>query len=180
MHRGWTSTVGLLVVLWACGDEPPAPSSGSAWSVRGAHAPYELTFDAAWRPVDLRAHNRFAEVSAEHEAGLTLMVLPQPHDAERATLDEVVALKDDQLRDLRDALAEITVRRQGPIYLDGGPAFSILADARDGPRSLSLALTYLVRDGWSYQIVAWAPREARQTLHRELDRLLSTWQGTAR
>jgi hypothetical protein len=185
--RAHLVTLWQLATLLGCDGaktSQPAPPDGM-WRHISEIAPYQLTLADAWQREDIATVNAHADLAASMGGELLLVVIPQRLPAQQMGEGEeaqaptdATTLKDLSIELLREQTPDFTLEREGPVVLDNTPGHVVWAEGMSEDARVQYLLTYVVRDGWGFQIVAVAPADQEKRLADEVDRALRAWRFT--
>lgn len=171
----------LLLVTFAfgCESEPKSATPEVPIQFQSSQAPYRLTLAHPWKTTTADALNTFADLAANYNDTLYMIVIPQKLPAiPGVDPPDALALKRASLAVLEEKLHGFTIDRQGPIKLDNELGQSVFAHGQSEKQQIQYVATYVTRGEWGFQIVGWGPSDKSPLLIVEMDRILTSWKFT--
>lgn len=162
-----------------CESEPKVATPEAPVVFQSNQAPYALTLAHPWKITSAAALNTFADLAANYDDTLYVIVIPQKLPAiPGVDPPDALALKRASLAVLEEKLKGFTIDRQGPIKLDNELGQSVFAHGQSEQHQVQYVATYVTRGDWGFQIVGWGPSEKSPLLIVEMDRILTSWKFT--
>ncbi|RAL25338.1 hypothetical protein DL240_03765 [Lujinxingia litoralis] len=159
----------------ACKGCDPQGVDAPPWRVEGERAPYALSFPASWIAEPPHSINPHAEVAASLNDTLFFMVIPQKLPT--FPTPDVFELQRLGIDTLDQAVDNLIIDRQSPIRLDGIEGLSVIARGELDGDPVRYINAYLVRDGYGFQLIAFASDEHSEALITEVDAILASWKN---
>lgn len=149
-------------------DKPPEP-----WLFQSTAAPYLMTMPGAWVREGVEDINAYADFAASFDESLYLIVIPQ--ELPVFPMPDVQTFKSASVELLRENLDDFRIERQGSIILDGYDGQTVFIKGLVVGEAIQYIATYVTRDDWGYQIIAWAPVLKERELIEHVDAILTSW-----
>jgi hypothetical protein len=172
LHIALTTISCLFFSVVAC-DRSPRQTSPEPWPFQSAAGRYEVTMPGGWLTEATDEINPYADFAASLDDSLFIIVIPQ--ELPVFPMPDVQAFKAASVELLRENLEEFRIERQGSIILDGHDGQSVFVKGLVLGEPIQYIATYVTRDDWGYQIIAWAPAVRERILIEQVDAILTSW-----
>ncbi|MBA2661363.1 MAG: hypothetical protein H0U74_03660 [Bradymonadaceae bacterium] len=178
-QRTHTALLLLATLLGAGCNRSPAPElTVEPWAHTGAQAPYALTVPGYWKSEDPKALNTYADFAASLDETLYLIAIPQKLPT--FPIPDARAVKSASMEMMQEAVAEISIERQGDVMLDDVLGVTVFFKGTVAGERIQYITTYITQAGWGYQIIAWGPAELERRLIEQIDAVLNGWKFSTR
>lgn len=170
--------LGLLVLVIAVVSSGCDACQGSTeepppWRFESETAPYEVIFPPEWSAEPPDQLNPYADVAAHRDNEFFFMIIPQELDSyPTPTVDD---LRRSAFETLETSVADLTIERQGPLELDGVDGTTIFARGTIDDQPVAYITSYLIYEGYGYQIIAFTGGQRFGELFEEVDVILANW-----
>ncbi|MFU8805736.1 MAG: hypothetical protein ACNA8W_18120 [Bradymonadaceae bacterium] len=166
----------LLVLATSSCQRSPVEQTPEPWKFQSAAAPYELIMPGAWIVEDGEEINPYADFAASLDDSIFLIIIPQ--ELPIFPMPDLTSFKSASVDLLRDNLDEFQIQRQGSIVLDGHEGHTVFIKGLVVGERIQYIATYVTRDVWGYQIIAWGPVIKERDLIDHVDAILTKWRFT--
>lgn len=171
------SLAATLTLALACGCDRDTSASQRAqpetWSWESASG-YALELPTRWERFDTEVIDNGADFAARHGEQL-FMVIPVEIPDVGSGPPPLEEFKEAGVAQLKRDVPAFELLDERAQALDGTPAITLTASGEINGHPSRYLITYVQRDGWRYQIVAWGHAASADALTREVDALLGTW-----
>lgn len=160
---------------FGCSGCPSWSFFASDWTFVSGHAPYKLKLAKGWKQVKSNSLNRHADFAATR-GPLRFLVIPQPVQ----TVDgweppDAQSFKAASLQNLQQSVQGLIIEDDIDTMIGDSVAATVFSQGTVDGSSIFYITTFVVHNGWGYQIVCWAPLEHREALTAAASEILQGW-----
>ena len=171
--------LGFIVTMLLVGCDSQAPAThveAEALVFESAKAPYAVELSSNWKREDPAALNSHADFAASYRGAVYVIViaqeLPQMPNVEPP---DALALKRASLEVMKTQVEELTIERQGPVRIGTSLGQTVLSSGKFEKERVKYVTTYVTRENWGIQLVAWGPADSESLVVSQADEFLAGW-----